>query len=93
MEKYVQQSFDQVLDQVKDPESGLAVSQLGLVERFRYDEKGKKIYVFTTFASHRPGCATCAVISMAIQAGITRELSSALGAAFPGFEILFLSEP
>lgn len=36
------EKIDRVLERVKDPESGLPVSRLGLVKRFRYSEREKK---------------------------------------------------
>jgi metal-sulfur cluster biosynthetic enzyme len=92
MEKDVKARFDQALEDVKDPESALPLSRLGVVKRFRFDEEGKNIYVFTNFASHRPGCLTCAGITMVIEKSISRDLKAALQGSFPGFSIEILPE-
>ena len=92
MDKAVSKHFDAVLEEIKDPESSLPLSSLGVVKRFRYDEKGKRIYVFTDFGSHRPGCLTCAGITMVLENSISRELTEALQSRFPGFNIEILPE-
>ncbi len=92
MDKEMKERFDHILETLKDPESSLPLSRLGVVKRFRYDEEGKNIYVFTDFGSHRPGCLTCAGISMAIENSICRDLSDALKDSFPGFRIEILPE-
>jgi metal-sulfur cluster biosynthetic enzyme len=90
MDKSTAQSFDAVLERVRDPESNLPVSQLGIISRFRYSEDEKTIYVFTDYASHRPGCLTCTGISAAIEHGINRRLQEELQQEFPGFSVEFV---
>ena len=92
MDKEIRERFDLILEEVKDPESSLPLSSLGVVKRFRYDEEGKKIYAFTDFDSHRPGCLTCIGITMVLEKGICRDLTAALQASFPDFSIEILPE-
>ena len=92
MDKEISDRFDRVLEEVKDPESSLSLSDLGVVKRFRYDEVGKKIYVFTDFGSHRSGCLTCAGITMVLENSISRDIADALKTSFPGFTIEILPE-
>ena len=92
MDKKIRECFDRVLEEVKDPESSLPLSSLGIVKRFRYDEHGKRIYVFTDFGSHRPGCLTCIGISMVLENSICRDLKEALKACFPDYTIEILSD-
>ncbi len=92
MDPSISTKFDAVLDRVKDPESSLALSRLGIVNRFRYSEEGRKVYVFTNFARHRPGCLTCAGITMALESTIERLISEELQREFPGFSVEFVAE-
>ncbi|MFW6344421.1 MAG: hypothetical protein ACOC2B_06725, partial [Sediminispirochaetaceae bacterium] len=74
------------------PESGLPISQLGVIKRFRYSESGSRVYVFTGFHEHRSGCLTCVGISMAIEKTLERELKEELEKEFPGFSVEFVPE-
>ena len=82
--------LDRILDTVKDPESELPISRLGLVKKFRYSAEHRILYVFTDFFSHRPACKTCVGISMLIESSITRDLRNALENAFPELSIQFV---
>ena len=84
------QKIDAVLDRVKDPESNLPVAQLGVVERIRYNEKLKALYVFTDIRTHLPRCHTCAAIASAIASTIIRDLRKELQAEFPDLSIEFV---
>ncbi|MCJ7830468.1 MAG: iron-sulfur cluster assembly protein [Desulfobacterales bacterium] len=79
-----------ILQQVKDPESGLAIDRLGLVERVRYNAPKGEMYIFTDFLSHRPGCPACAGIAMAVMASIQRDLAEAFRKEFPDLVIAFV---
>jgi metal-sulfur cluster biosynthetic enzyme len=92
MEQSVGERFDAVLEQVRDPESNLPVSRLGVVSKFRYNEERSIIYVFTAYNAHRPGCLTCAGISATIEHGINRRLREALERSFPGFTVEFVPQ-
>ncbi|NPU86486.1 MAG: DUF59 domain-containing protein [Syntrophaceae bacterium] len=81
---------DAVLDRVRDPESGLPVSDLGIVKRVRLSEQEKTLYVFLDTYGHLPRCVTCAAIAQTVLAGIARDLQAAFGEAFPGMEITIL---
>ncbi|NOY08640.1 MAG: hypothetical protein GXP33_07340 [Spirochaetes bacterium] len=81
------EKLDRILDAVKDPESQLPISRLGLVKRFRYSKKHGILYVFIDFLSHRPSCKTCAGISMLIESSITGNLKNALEKEFPELSI------
>lgn len=86
----VQEKIDAVLEKVKDPESGLPISALGLVRRIRVSDEPGIIYLDVPFDSHTPGCLACAGIAMTIIAGIRRELTEAFEAAFPGYTVEFI---
>ena len=61
MTSKMKQKIDAVLDRVKEPVTGLPVAQLGLVERLRYSEKQKKLFVMFNAQNRRtPEC--CKII-------------------------------
>ncbi len=82
--------IDSVLDRVKDPESGLSVSELGLVKKLRYSEEKKHLYVFTDFQAHQPGCFTCAAIASLVMSKIRNDLENVFNNEFPDIEIEFV---
>jgi metal-sulfur cluster biosynthetic enzyme len=82
--------IDAVLDRVKDPESGLPVSHLGVVQRVRYSEDAKKIYIFMDLQSHMPHCGACTVVAGLVVDRIVRDLSVEFRAEFPDLEVEFV---
>jgi metal-sulfur cluster biosynthetic enzyme len=84
------EKIDRVLERVKDPESDLPISRLGLVKRFRYSEREKKLFVFTAVYPHLPKCVTCAAIAGAIISTIIRDLTAELQQEFPELTIEFI---
>ena len=90
MDEEMKQKLDKVLEIVKDPESNLPLSSLGIVNKYRYNDAKKELYVFTDFFSHRPPCKTCVGISMLLETSIKRDLTAALKNEFPDLSILFV---
>ena len=86
----VQEKIDQLLDRVKDPESGLSIADIGLVRRIRGSDEHHLIYLDVPFDNHTPGCLACAGIAMAIVASIRRELKEAFEGEFPGYTVEFI---
>ena len=84
------EKIDRVLERVKDPESGLPVSRLGLVKRLRYSEREKKLFVFTDVYPHLPKCVTCAAIARTIVSAIIRDLTAELEREFPDLSVEFV---
>lgn len=82
--------IDAVLDRVKDPESGLPVSRLGVVERVRYSESLKKLYIFADFSSHMPRCSACSAVAGLVVDRITRDLAVEFHAEFPDLDVEFV---
>lgn len=82
--------IDAVLDRVKDPESGLSVSRLGVVERVRYSEASKKLYIFADFSSHMPRCSACAAVAGLIADRIARDLAVEFHVEFPNLDVEFV---
>ena len=79
------QKIDAVMDRVKDPESNLSIAQLGLVERFRYNDTRNKLYVFINSIRNAKLC--CAAVSMAILSSTLKQLSAELQKEFPYLSI------
>lgn len=90
MDEEMKKKLDSTLDEVKDPESGLSISELGLINKFRYNNDLKELYVFNNFFSHRPACKTCVGISMLIEKTIKRDLKTTLERKFPDLTIIFV---
>lgn len=86
----MKKKIDDILEEVRDPESGLSVSELGLVRRIRYVKEKNLLYVFTDFQSHNPGCVACAGVAMAVMASILKKLDEAFRVAFPDCAIEFI---
>ena len=82
--------IDNVLDRVKDPESGLPVSRLGVVQRVRYSEDHKKLYVFMDIKSHMPNCGACTTIAGLVVDRIVRDLAVEFHVAFPDLDVEFV---
>lgn len=82
--------IDAVLERVKDPESDLPISRLGLVKRIRYSEGEKKLFVFTEIYPHLPKCITCAAIATTIVSTIIRDLTVELQYEFPDLTVEFV---
>ncbi len=82
--------IDAVLERVKDPESDLPVSRLGVVKRVRYSEVQKKLFVFTDFQSHMPDCRTCVFIAKLVADKILRNLADEFSLEFPDLEVEFV---
>jgi metal-sulfur cluster biosynthetic enzyme len=82
--------IDAVLDRVKDPESGLPVSQLGLIKRVRFSDAKKILYVFTDFQSHMPHCGACTAVAGLVVERIVRDLAVEFHAEFPDLDVEFV---
>ena len=87
MDQAMQDALQSVLNRVKDPESGLPIARLGVVERFRYNADRNELVVFTEFGSHMPTCITCVGIATIVVDGIQRRLREELERTFPGMTI------
>ena len=86
MDEDMKRGIDEVLEAVKDPESGLSVADLGLVSRLRYNREKNELYVFVDYKSRISRCPACAGIASVVVSGISRELIAAFGEKFPGIE-------
>ena len=90
MNEEMKQKIDKVLDRVKDPESDLPLSSLGVIERLRYNQARQELYIFTNFMAHRPGCLACAGVAAAVVEGIKRRLLAEFRNEFPELQIMYV---
>ena len=82
MDASMKEKIDTILDTVKEPETGLTMSQLGFVERIRYSEKQKKLTVFScNLRANQKLC--CTVIQGVLISGTKNALAEAFQKAFP----------
>ena len=87
MDQEMQQKIEDVLQRVKDPESGLPIARLGVVERVRYNAEKQELYVFADFLSHQPSCMACVGIASVVISGIRRRLVEEFEAEFPELKV------
>ncbi len=64
-----------ILKEVKDPETGLSVFDLGIVKSVDYFQESQTLVVGIDFKRRLPGCAGCVPVAWLIQKSITDELS------------------
>ncbi len=85
MDESMKKELDAVLDRVKEPESGLSLSEIGLVQKFRYLPHKKTLYVYRNPIHPTKGC--CTLISNMLLETVQKNLLAELRAAFPGLRI------
>ena len=89
MDTEITRKIDAVLERVKEPESGLSVAQLGLVERLRYNEKDKKLSVFTCFIKPNHHYC-CTVLQGLLISGVLNALTEEFQKEFPDLSVEFV---
>ena len=81
----MKQKLDAALDTVKEPESGLSVGEIGLVQKFRYVSSKKTLYVYRNPIAPSKGC--CIIMSNMLLAATQKNFLDALKASFPELTI------
>ena len=81
MDDHMIQKIDSVLDRVKEPESGLSVGEIGLVQKFRYNASKRTLYVYRNPILPSKGC--CTILSNVLLETTQKELLHELETAFP----------
>jgi metal-sulfur cluster biosynthetic enzyme len=82
----MKEKIDRVLDTVKEPETGLTMSQLGFVERVRYSEEKKKLQVFScNLKPNHKYC--CTVMQGLLISGTINSLTEAFQKEFPDLSV------
>jgi metal-sulfur cluster biosynthetic enzyme len=82
----MKQKIDHVLDRVKEPETGLSIAQLGLVERIRYNQEKKKLTVFSNNLQHNHHYC-CTVLQGLLISGTFNALTEAFEKEFPDLSV------
>ena len=82
----MKQKIDHVLDRVKEPETGLSIAQLGLVERIRYNQVKKKLTVFSSNLQHIHHYC-CTVLQGLLISGTWNSLTEAFQKEFPDLAV------
>ena len=88
MNKEMIERIDAVLERVKDPVSMLSIAELGWVQKFRYDEGNRKLYVFTN--SLGPSKKCCTVIAGLLLSSTVKSLTKELQKEFPDLAVEFV---
>jgi len=91
MENMIQEKIDRVLDGIQDPQTGMAISQMGLVEKIRYVEKSGKLIVFFKRLGHCKAC--CAALNLVMLSDFENAIKEGLKAEFPQFSVAFTNFP
>ena len=82
----MKQKIDAVLDRVKEPETGLSIAQIGLVERLRYSESNQKLLVILNAVNRRtPKC--CAIIQGLLLSSVLKSITEEFQKEFPDLSI------
>jgi len=87
MENMIQEKIDRVLDGIQDPQTGMAISQMGLVGKIRYVEKRRKLIVFFKRLGHCKAC--CAALNLVMLSDFENAIKEGLKAEFPQFSVVF----
>jgi len=89
MDSQMIRKIDRVLDSVREPETHLTVSQLGLVERVRYDGASRRLTVFKRAMGSRHGC--CTLIANMLLSKTLEDLITAFEHEFTGVSVEIVS--
>jgi len=88
MDGRMKQQLDSVLDRVKEPESGLSVGEIGLVQKFKYNASKRTLYVFRNPILPSKGC--CTLLSNMLLETTQKALLRELENAFPELAIVMV---
>lgn len=87
LDRSITEKFDKVLQEVRDSQSELNLSELGLVKKFSWYQKEKIIEVYLDVHYDSSQCMACTAIDGFILDGISRDLKQALEREFPEWTI------
>jgi metal-sulfur cluster biosynthetic enzyme len=88
MDSEMIRKIDSVLDRVKEPESNLSVGELGIIQKFRYNESKRALYIFANTYSSRKAC--CYLITKLIESDVMNRVKNELKREFPELAIKFV---
>lgn len=83
----IQKKLDDILDRVKEEQSGMSLAQLGLVQRIRHHEKEKRLTLFLKPMGRSKAC--CSVMNMAFLENLEKKIEMEFKKEFPGFSLGF----
>ena len=66
--------IERILSEVKDPETGVSVKELGLIKAIDYFPEEKRLLIRVDFKRRTPSCPACASIAWLVQRKILDEL-------------------
>ncbi len=89
MQKEMTDKIDAILLAVKEPETGLSMTDLQLVKLVSWSEKEQKFLLTMDIANPRSACLVCGVVNEHLREGIQRRLAEAFSEAFPGTTVEF----
>ena len=72
------QEIAEILSEIKDPETGFSLLELGIVKNIDYIPEEKRAIVYVDLKRRTPSCAACAPIAWLVQKKILDELSHRL---------------
>ncbi len=79
------EALDRILDTVKDHATGAPLSQVGLVERFRFQPERRRLLVF--LRPRRTGHACCLLVNESAADRTFQDLLRELELAFPDLHV------
>jgi len=85
MDHHMTDKIDTILETVKDPESGLTVAQIGLVEKVRHVESSQKLIIVKRPV--RPAKQCCKITANLLLTSTLKDLQTAFEKAFPELSI------
>ena len=88
MDSEMIRKIDSVLERVKEPESNLAVGELGIIQKFRYNQHKRALYIFANTYGSRKAC--CYLITKLIESDVMNRVKNELKKEFPELTIRFV---
>lgn len=88
MDPEVKKKIDAALGRIKEPQSELPITDLGLVRNIRYSEKEMALEISLAVGYPSGHCPACAAINSVVEKTIERLVKEEFGREFPGYRIL-----
>ena len=80
--------IDSVLGRIKEPESNLPVAELGIIQKFRYNESKRALYIYANTYSSKKAC--CFLITKLIESDVMNRVRNELKKEFPDLTVRFV---
>lgn len=80
--------IDRVLERVREPESNLPVAELGIIQKFRYNERKRALYIYANTYSSKKAC--CFLITKLIESDVMNRVRNELKKEFPELTVRFV---